>query len=1780
MTRKRLQSILLVTVLCIIAVCVFASCNKKQQEHVHEYGEWAVVREATCESDGLKERTCNGCDQTEQETIAALGHSYGEWVAEVAATCTTTGKKGHYECSVCHKTFDADKHELSDLTIAKADHTYGTWVAEVAATCKTEGVKGHYECSVCHKNFDADKHELSDLTIAKADHTYGTWVAEVAATCKTEGVKGHYECSVCHKNFDADKHELSDLTIEKSNHTYGEWIDEIPTTCTAEGAKGHYHCSVCNKDFDADNNELTSLTIAKSHVLNFVEGRAATCVDEGVKDAYRCAVCRKYFDKDGNVLSDLVISAKGHRYGANIAEVAATATENGVKEHKDCLDCGLHFDLDGNELETLIIPATQHVCVWVDEVPATCEVDGVKAHYACSHCSLVFDKDYNVVSDLTIAHGHDFKSYERVEATCVYNGHVAYDYCKKCDKYFDKDGNELDDVTIPSLGHDLGQWIDEVPATCTTNGTLAHQTCSRCHEHFDEEGDMYHSIEIPAHHDCTLVAEVPATCTTSGMQAHGQCAACGKTLDSFGNEVTDAASLVIPAKGHNLGDWVEGITATCNESGILGHYHCVRCEKDFDRNGAEIAEVIVQPIAHVYTTDEIIARVEATCTEDGAVAHFTCTLCDKHFDENGEEIEDVVIEKTGHTYKQDSWVVGTSATCTEDGTMGHYVCPTCNEAFSTIDYKKSLTAEDLVIKARGHRYDHYDKVEPTCEDDGTAEHYYCDRCNEYFDADKNEVEFFDDLTLAALGHVLGELISGTNATSTERGTIAHYECSSCHKTFDEDRIEVDTIYLPETEHDFENWIPEVLPTCDTAGSKGYYECSHCGGFFDRDYQKVEEADLVIPARHKLNDLVPASQGKCDDPDVLVSYYYCAACNSYFTEDMTEIEYNDIFVYAGRHNLAYTCNSDGWGHTATCLDCDYYATYAHELTYSYSVKDGEYIKVGHCDECGFDEEPEEYTPVESVTMKYDFYVGYHDEYSWIVFVKFLTYTGDRQMANVLSSAEYEKFEKDVEDLQGITEPVTKTYAVSYDNYTGTLNVTFRPYKIYGIVTEYKFYREGTSLDDVEFVIDSNFTRETGEVVYADGSVTDNGGFDANYDFAAAGKSEVTFAIKYLVGEQSYDVDVTLVNVAKPYRFSNDYVHSWIVRGQTARIGVYYTDGNYDEIEITDDIIVDGSFDSSVLGKQTFTVNVDGLEAQISITVLEPYDVISIDFSSQKINVGEDLYIYVNYACGRGRNVKVTPDMIIGKFDNTVAGYYEINIEYEGWVCYACIDVIDPTDSRVENISVVFDNNTTYLWNVDDDGNIVPNLEYLYLAVYRKNDTMSYVQVTENMISYDEAAAMNAYTYGGMFEVKITYYGKTRTITVAPRKVADFTVTSLRILEKANLSHGNCQYVFVNDGDFSKYYVELRTAEGVYFAALDKSMFYDRDSQNAFDFATAENNKSYDAIVKRDNAERDVHLCIYTESDVQYSISAYDNLYNITVGTREEVLAQLVGKKFSLNMHVCNNSSWVKYFYFEDLIVAPNADVDFSKPGMIELEVSYQGVVSCITISLIPNVEGVAKTIYTLDGDEFVMYANGSFSMQYSGWGSYTLVNEELGIYRLVYFDGSRESFVQINGESAIEFRAEMLEDNLEEYLLYTIEGVGTAKIYTKNGFSMADIYDGEGYYQRTTLAVFSLDGKSVRLMGIKYDFGKNGTLDIAAEGNVVYRARDDQSGNMITRYIFNDNGKMYLIVVELDEGGNEIAENVFATYDWDEKDGVITIYEDGMPATTGRIENGYFVFDIL
>lgn len=74
MKRKFLFELLVIS---IIASLIFlSSCVN---EHIHEFGEWSVITEAKCETDGEHIRNCK-CGEKETESIPAIGHNYSDGV--------------------------------------------------------------------------------------------------------------------------------------------------------------------------------------------------------------------------------------------------------------------------------------------------------------------------------------------------------------------------------------------------------------------------------------------------------------------------------------------------------------------------------------------------------------------------------------------------------------------------------------------------------------------------------------------------------------------------------------------------------------------------------------------------------------------------------------------------------------------------------------------------------------------------------------------------------------------------------------------------------------------------------------------------------------------------------------------------------------------------------------------------------------------------------------------------------------------------------------------------------------------------------------------------------------------------------------------------------------------------------------------------------------------------------------------------------------------------------------------------------------------------------------------------------------------------------------------------------------------------------------------------------------------------------------------------------------------------------------------------------------------
>ena len=982
--------------------------------------------------------------------------------------------------------------------------------------------------------------------------------------------------------------------------------------------------------------------------------------------------------------------------------------------------------------------------------------------------------------------------------------------------------------------------------------------------------------------------------------------------------------------------------------------------------------------------------------------------------------------------------------------------------------------------------------------------------------------------------------------------------------------------IPRTEHSFGEWHDEVSPTCHKDGTKGYYECSHCEKKFDIDYREI--TDLTLPAGHSPGKLIPASQGKCNEPDILVAYYQCERCGSFLDEALNELAYNGIFLYADRHN--YTYSPEGiWGHRCKCLDCGAEATEPHTPTYSFYTEGGKHLKKAVCDFCGYEEEPMTYRPVSGIEMMSDLYVGYNErDY---VFRIFYRDGGDTTQCarNVMSSEEYLRYEALLKSLGKDFTPFTETLTVTYDDYTAQIDITFHPYILYGVVTADKVYQKGflSDLYAIRFIYDCNYTRGTGEPVIVHGEITDNDGFDSDFDFAAAGTDTKIYTIRYRIDGTEYEVTVTYVNTVTPLRLA---VHEdRVMCGEWPLIVVYCSDDTFDSSPLTPAMITGGSFDPAVFGKQTFTVTTEGITETFTVTVRDPQEIDFFYLDKSTINLGEKLYLRIRRCNGLYETIECAPDMISGTFDPDTAGTYEITITCGGKLSFATVRVIDRDDTRVDSISTIYQDNL--VWDIKD-GNVVPDLEYLYIEVRRKNDTRAYLKVAEEMLSYDPLAAAEAIANGGTFTVTISYYGKVTYAAVAPREIASLSVTEIAVYDRENLSYGETTSLYRQDGDLSRYFVRLRTSDGSRFLPLAESMFYVKggdDTLSPFDVENAENNKAHSVVLQYGNAKRDyITLLVFSESDIEYSFSI-EYYGELTVGTKEEVLAQLAGKRFYLNMHVCHYSTSLGTFTFEDLILAPTDDIDFSQPGTVRLTVSYKGIVDAISITLVPDLRDVRKTSYQTDDGVLELYENGYARLGGYAYGTYRFVNEALGLYQLVFYNRDGSLFFTIDGERAVGFRAEMLGGVLEEYSMFGFDGLFSVKIYTKDGFSMADMYNENGDYDYSVIVTFAADG-SLLIHSVRYTIKDNALLEIVAEGEVVYRYFEADEDYYI-RGTLNDNGMFYLYMGQEDGDGNIVEYSVVA-YRWDEKDGVVTIYDEtGYQMIQGTINgDGYLVLSIL
>lgn len=147
--------------LILIALSLLAlwSCDIFGTEHTHEFGEWTVIKEATCTEDGSRTRSCS-CGESETESVSATGHTE-EILAAYPATCTEGGLTEGKKCTVCGEITQ------KQTTIPATGHTE-TVLAGNSATCTESGLTEGKKCTVCSETTV----EQEEIVLLGHDYTY------------------------------------------------------------------------------------------------------------------------------------------------------------------------------------------------------------------------------------------------------------------------------------------------------------------------------------------------------------------------------------------------------------------------------------------------------------------------------------------------------------------------------------------------------------------------------------------------------------------------------------------------------------------------------------------------------------------------------------------------------------------------------------------------------------------------------------------------------------------------------------------------------------------------------------------------------------------------------------------------------------------------------------------------------------------------------------------------------------------------------------------------------------------------------------------------------------------------------------------------------------------------------------------------------------------------------------------------------------------------------------------------------------------------------------------------------------------------------------------------------------------------------------------------------------------------------------------------------------------------------------------------------------------------
>ena len=331
---------------------------------------------------------------------------------------------------------------------------------------------------------------------------------------------------------------------------------------------------------------------------------------------------------------------------------------------------------------------------------------------------------------------------------------------------------------------------------------------------------------------------------------------------------------------HHTMEFIPTVEATCEQPGIIEHWHCSDCGEDFeDEKGERPLDDGDLEIPIAQHTPEIIPAVEPGCETTGLTEGSRCSDCGVIL--KAQEVVDAV----GHDIKVETTK---APTCTQDG-YEEGTCRRCEEEISR------------VLPATGHTPEIIPGKAPTCTETGLTDEIICSVCGEILE-EQGEIP--------ALNHLLGEPVreEGVAATCTKNGYYFEVTyCLDCGVEYSRTAVLIEALgHTPET-------IPGKAATCTETGLTDGERCSVCGA--------VLKAQKEIPALdHSFTNYISNNDATCtQDGTETAKCDRCEETNTRTVEgsakghDYTNVTPVWTWTLYTEATAAFTCTRDGCGH---------------------------------------------------------------------------------------------------------------------------------------------------------------------------------------------------------------------------------------------------------------------------------------------------------------------------------------------------------------------------------------------------------------------------------------------------------------------------------------------------------------------------------------------------------------------------------------------------------------------------------------------------------------------------------------------------------------------------------------------------------------------------------------------------------------------------------------------------------------------------------------------------